>query len=183
MKERGRPELRDDVELGKQSRRKGGDMHNRWCIMYFKFHCTFPTIRVNTWLCVCKTKCTISVAVDWISSFFFLPDAISSSSVHGFGTYVLDFSLSGDFMWLEDWVPNLSIDVAKVACNHETLSQSILVHNFEHNLKCGESSSLWVGIKIHGWECNLSRVFMWTVFFGWISDKNYTIKSRILRKN
>jgi hypothetical protein len=34
VKERGRPELRDDVEIGEESRRKGGDMHNR-CIMYF----------------------------------------------------------------------------------------------------------------------------------------------------
>ena len=40
MKERRRPELRDDVEIGKESRRKGGDMHNR-CIMYFNFTAIF----------------------------------------------------------------------------------------------------------------------------------------------
>ena len=146
MKERGRPELRDDVEIGTESRREGGDMHNR-CIMYFnslqfsyyyaehlilcvcaKINGQFPRLSIESWAASSSEVQFLPVYIDldalcWISH---CPPTSCELWIANWREVILKWP---QLEWPSlSWGPNSSKDSAKVARNYETPSQSMLVH-------------------------------------------------------
>jgi hypothetical protein len=148
-------------------------------------HCNFPTTRLTTWLCVCVQKSMDNFRgcrLNWILSCFVLRGAISSS-LHRFGCYVLDFSLFGNFLWIGErfilkwpqlewpslsWGPNSPKDLAKVARNYDTPSQSMLLHDL---------SIIWSLENIHH-----TRIGTCILSAGWVSVRS-DVRSKFMGEN